>query len=243
MLHANTIEAQRFGVEGDVDVLAHGMWKWGALDERPELPAEIKRILDQIVRKRIGYQPTFEVIFAQRAYFDPNYLEMPAVSRVVPAMMLRWFNSRDGKTFKTELAENNAPDSAMLVAFDRGPFRRERQVVAYLAAKDANFLFGTDTPAMPSYGNLPGLNGYLEMHQLQRAGMSLAQILRAATISNAREFKLDSRIGTIEPGKIANLILLKRSPLESVDAYDSIVTVWVHGRLVPRDSLAAKSSR
>jgi hypothetical protein len=64
-----------------------------------------------------------------------------------------------------------------------------------------------------------------------------------AIVGNAREFKLDSQVGTIEPGKIANLVLLKKSPLESVDAYDSIVTVWVHGRPVSRGSLAANSSK
>ena len=117
-----------------------------------------------------------------------------------------------------------------------------QKAVAYLAGKDANFLFGTDTPSAPTYGNLPGLNGYLEMQQLQRAGLSLQQIFRAATINNAREFKLDSQLGTIEPGKIANLVLLKKSPLESVDAYDNIVTVWVHGKLVSRDSLAVKAN-
>jgi imidazolonepropionase-like amidohydrolase len=44
--------------------------------------------------------------------------------------------------------------------------------------------------------------------------------------NNAKELKLDSLRGTIEPGKIANLVLLKKSPLESVDAYDSITTVF-----------------
>ena len=118
-----------------------------------------------------------------------------------------------------------------------------RQVVANLAGNDANFLFGTDTPSAPTYGNLPGLNGYLEMQQLQRAGLSLEQIFRPATINNARDLKLDSQLGTIETGKIANLVLLKKSPLESVEAYDTIVTVWVHGRPASRDSLAATSSK
>jgi imidazolonepropionase-like amidohydrolase len=127
--------------------------------------------------------------------------------------------------------------------FDRGPIRRVRQVVAYLAARNANFLFGTDTPSAPTYGNLPGLNGYLEMQQLYDAGLSLEQIFKAATINNAREFKLDSQMGSIEPGKIANLVLLKKSPLESVDAYDRIVTVWVHGRPISRDSLAVGQNK
>jgi imidazolonepropionase-like amidohydrolase len=76
------------------------------------------------------------------------------------------------------------------------------------------------------------------MTQLQKAGMSLAQIFKAATINNAREFKMESKIGTIEPGKIANLILMKKSPLESVDAYDTISTVWLHGKAIARESLA-----
>jgi imidazolonepropionase-like amidohydrolase len=116
-------------------------------------------------------------------------------------------------------------------------------VVAYLAGKDANFLFGTDTPSSPTYGNLPGLNGYMEMKQLLKAGMSLEQIFKAATINNAREFKLESQFGSIEPGKVANLVLMRQSPLETVDAYDSIATVWVHGKAISRDSLAADANK
>ena len=81
------------------------------------------------------------------------------------------------------------------------------------------------------------------MQQLQKAGMSLAQIFKAATINNAREFKLDSQVGTIEPGKITNLVLLKKSPLESVDAYDSVTTIFVHGKPIPRKNLVAGAKR
>jgi len=243
MMHANSFEAQSFAVDGNVDVIAHGMWNWGDLQNQPELPPEIKSLLDRVVDKRIGYQPTIQVMGGLRAYFDSEYLKMEAIPKLIPADMLEWFNSPQGKWFKKEISEDAAPDQAVLEGFDRGPIRRVRQVVRYLAARDANFLFGTDTPSAPTYGNLPGLNGYLEMQQMQKAGLSLKQIFRAATINNAREFKLDSQIGTIEPGRIANLILLKKSPLESVDAYDSIVTVWVHGRPISRDSLAANSSK
>ena len=239
MMHANSFEAQQFAVDANVDVIAHGMWNWGALDPQPELPTEIKTLLDRIVRKKTGYQATIQVLRGLRAYFDPEYLNMPAISRVTPAAMLNWFNSPGGKLFKKEIDENNSPDAQMREAFERGPIRRVRQVVGYLAARNANFLFGTDTPSAPTYGNLPGLNGYLEMQQLHEAGLSLEQIFKAATINNAREFKLDSEVGTIEPGKIANLILLRKSPLENVEAYDSIVTLWVHGTEMSRVSLAA----
>jgi imidazolonepropionase-like amidohydrolase len=243
MMHANSFEAQKFAVDGHVDIIAHGMWNWGDLDKQTELPSEIKKVLGQIAEQKIGYQPTIQVMQGLRAYFEPEYLNTKAIPKVIPAEMVAWFNSPEGKWFKREIAQDKAPDAAVLQGFDQGPLRRVRQVVAYLASKDANVLFGTDTPSAPTYGNLPGLNGYLEMQQLQRAGLSLEQIFRAATINNAREFKLDSQIGTIEPGKIANLILLKKSPLESVDAYDTIITVWVHGRPISRDTLAANSSK
>jgi hypothetical protein len=243
MMHANSFEAQKFAAEGNVDVLAHGMWNWGVLDRQTELPHEIAEVLDRIAQKRIGYQATIQVLHGLRVYFDPEYLKIATIPRVIPAELLEWYNSPEGKWFKKELAYDDAPDSARRDGFDNGPLRRVRQVVAYLAGKDANFLFGTDTPSGPTYGNLPGLNGYLEMRRLQEAGLSLKQIFRAATINNAREFKIDSHVGTIEPGKIANLVLLKKSPLESVDAYDSIVTVWIHGKQISRDSLAVNPSK
>jgi len=243
MIHANGFEAQQFAVAGNVDVIAHGMWHWQALNNKRELPDEIRRLLDQIVEKRIGYQPTIQVLYGELAYFDPEYLKLPAVSKVTPKAMVDWFHTPEGKWFGKEINEEGAADAAIIEGYEQGPLRRLRQVVAYLASKDANFVFGTDTPSAPSYGNLPGLNGYLEMKQLQKAGMSLAQIFRAATINNAREFKMDSQIGTIAPGKIANLLLMRKSPLESVDAYDSITTVFVHGKVVPRDSLAVNSNQ
>ena len=212
MMHANGFEAQKFAADGSVDVIAHGMWHWGELDKKTELPDPIKRLLDEIVAKSIGYQPTMQVLYGEMAYFDPEYLNMDDVSKVTPKEMLQWFQAPEGKWFGKELNENGAPDAAIIQDYEQNWMRRVRQVVAYLASKDANFVFGTDTPSSPTYGNLPGLNGYLEMRQLQKAAMSLAQIFRAATLNNAREFKLESQLGTIEPGKIANLVLMKKSP-------------------------------
>ena len=243
IMHANSFEAQQFAVDADVDVIAHGMWNWGTLDRQPELPPEIKTLLDRIVQKRMGYQATIQVMGGLRANFDPDYLKMSAIPHIIPAALLAWFNLPEGKWFRKEIDDDNTPDAEMREGYDRGPIRRVRQVVGYLATRNANFVFGTDTPSAPTYGNLPGLNGYLEMQQLHEAGLSLEQVFKAATIYNAREFKLDSQVGTIEPGKIANLVLLRKSPLESVDAYDSIVTVWVHGRPISRDSLAVHPNK
>ena len=161
MLHANSYEAEKFGVDGGVDVLAHGMWHWGEMDRQASLPDEIKELLNRIVEKRVGYQPTFQVLEGERVYFEPDYLKTPAVRKVVPADLLAWFGSPEGQGFRKELVDGDTPDAAMRQMYDAGPLRRERLVVGYLARRDANFVFGTDTPSGPTYGNLPGLNGYL----------------------------------------------------------------------------------
>jgi imidazolonepropionase-like amidohydrolase len=240
MMHANSFEAHKFAVDAKVDVIAHGMWNWGDLSSQTEVPPEIKSVLDRMVEEKIGFQATMQVMEGGfRAYFDPDYLRMRAVAKVTPPKLLAWFNSPEGKWFKQEIAGGDISDVAAREGLDRGPIRRGRQVVGYLAARNARFLFGTDTPSAPSYGNLPGLNGYLEMQDLCRAGLSLRQIFLAATIENARMFRLDSQVGTIEPGKIANLLLLSKSPLQTIEAYDSITTTFVHGMPISRESLAA----
>jgi imidazolonepropionase-like amidohydrolase len=242
-LHANSYEAQKVGLNGHVDFIAHGMWHWKdherSLDNEPQIPGEIKSTLGQIAAAKIGYQPTIQVLEGERAYFEPDYLNSPAIAKVVPKELIAWFKAPEGHWFGNLINEEHLPDEQFRKIYDEGPLRRVRQATAYLAQKNANFTFGTDTPSAPTYGNLPGLNGYLEMQQLHNAGLSLTQIFQAATINNARKLKLDLQLGTIQPGKTANLLLLTKSPLESLDAYDSITTVFIHGQPITRAMLSA----
>jgi hypothetical protein len=67
MMHANAFEAQKFALDSDVDVIAHGMWNWPPESVGAGLPAEIKSVLDLIIEKRIGYQPTIQVMQAASA--------------------------------------------------------------------------------------------------------------------------------------------------------------------------------
>src|ERR1039457_3867003 len=135
MIHANGFEAQKFAVEGNVDVIAHGMWHWGDLDKKTDLPDEIRLLLDRIAEKKIGYQPTIQTLYGEAAYFDPEYLKLDAISKVTPKEMVAWFNSPEGKWFGKELNEDGAPDAAIIKDYEQNWLRRVQQVVAYLASK------------------------------------------------------------------------------------------------------------
>ena len=75
------------------------------------------------------------------------------------------------------------------------------------------------------------------------AGVTRAQLFQAATISNAEFFGLADRIGTIEVGKKADLLITRENPLEGVTAYDTIEYVILGGKVMKRSSLSAMSDR
>jgi len=107
-----------------------------------------------------------------------------------------------------------------------------------VAAHGGRILFGSDTPSGLAYTNPPGYNGYLELREMEAAGVSPKQILAAATIENARFFHLDDRYGAVQPGKVANVLILRSDPLASTAAFDTIETVILTGRVIPRATLA-----
>lgn len=89
------------------------------------------------------------------------------------------------------------------------------------------------------WGSPPGLSGYLEMHSWAKAGILLRTIFKAATLDNAKAFGLEDQLGTIEPGKRADLLLFAENPLIDVSAYNTIRTIIVGGQLIDRQALSA----
>jgi imidazolonepropionase-like amidohydrolase len=252
-IHANGTDAQEFAVQAGADIIAHGLWHWHREQQETELTARAKRILDSVVKARMGWQPTMQVLYGELDLFDPGYLSDARLAQVVPANAIDWYRSHEGQWFHDAIAPYLLPkaafdshDAAAQWEAARGvgsilgaPLARNANAVRYMAAHDARLLFGTDTPSAPSYANPPGLNGWLEMHRLTEAGVSTTQLFRAATLSNAEALGLSKEIGTVQAGKLANLLLLRKDPTQTIEAYDEIVTVILRGRALDRAGLAA----
>jgi imidazolonepropionase-like amidohydrolase len=162
----------------------------------------------------------------------------------LPGVLVAYLNSDEGKAaqaavatkYRQAIAKFFGSDSIdSLKAMSIGP-QRASATLRMMVAENVKLLFGTDTPSNEGIGNPPGLNGRLELGRWVEAGVPLQEVLRAATLDNAVAFRLSDR-GTIEPGKRADLLLLRENPLKSVAAYDSIDSIFLNGELLPRTSL------
>ena len=85
--------------------------------------------------------------------------------------------------------------------------------------------------AVGSHGELPGLGFHYELQAFAMGGMTPLEILRAATIDSAKTIGRDNELGSLEPGKYADLIILTRDPLQDIHNTLSIESVMKNGRL------------
>lgn len=113
-------------------------------------------------------------------------------------------------------------------------FHRQLEFVGAMHRAGVGFLAGTDTAALYVF---PGFSLHDELVLLVKAGLTPMAVLQAATRNPAKYLgKLDV-IGTIERGKIADLVLLEANPLEDIRHAQKIAAVVVGGKLIPKAGL------
>lgn len=125
------------------------------------------------------------------------------------------------------------PMSASDLAEFQAMIPRLQKTVARLQSAGVIILAGTDIAA----SRVPGFTLQEELKALSDSGLTPLQVLQAATINPAKVMRLTADYGTIEQGKIADMVLLDQDPTKNVDALHRIDALVLHGQLLDRAQL------
>lgn len=82
-----------------------------------------------------------------------------------------------------------------------------------------------------AHGQIQGIGAHWELWMLQQGGMTNLEALRCATINGAISLGMDEQIGSLKAGKLADLIILDKNPLEDIRNSEFVKYTMVNGRL------------
>jgi imidazolonepropionase-like amidohydrolase len=169
--------------------------------------------------------PTFTVLRSGAFINDPDFRNDPRLKYIPPQMKAFWDPTTDFR-FKERTAED--------FALSRLVFKKHIELVGMMHRAGVEFLAGTDVSNPYCF---PGFSLHDELALLVQAGLSPMDALQAATLKPARFRGEENELGTVEKGKIADLVLLEANPLEDIRNTTKIDSVVLNGRLLDRKAL------
>jgi len=200
MTHTLTLENAKITVRAGVDSLVHGIQDHNIDDEFIQL----------IKSKGTGYTATLAV------YEPRNRTEMyPGLSRVLEPAIAQMFRS---------------PQAAPAMGAN-GPRQERWNRLKYNDAKlfENQVLLGNGTDA----GMAGTFHGWATLREIQlktEAGLTPLQAITVATKNSARILGIDKTVGTIEPGKLADLVLIDGKPDEHIEDIYKTARVFLDGK-------------
>ena len=116
-------------------------------------------------------------------------------------------------------------------------FRADQHVFSRHGEFVKDLVEGGGKAGVGSHGQLQGLGYHWELWAMASAGMDEHDALRMATIMGAEAIGLDRDLGSIAPGKLADLVILTANPLDDLRNTNAIEQVMLNGRLYDADTL------
>jgi Tol biopolymer transport system component len=113
----------------------------------------------------------------------------------------------------------------------------QESVYPEVAASIAKIQRAGGVVGIGSHGNYPGIGYLWELEAMASGGMTPREVLKAATLGSAETIGHLGEIGSLEPGRFADLDVFARNPLDDIKNVGSIVQVMKNGRLYDAASL------
>jgi imidazolonepropionase-like amidohydrolase/Tol biopolymer transport system component len=177
-----------------------------------------KDVVTLFAKSKSGYTPT--LIVGYGGLFGENYWYQH--TNVWENERLLRFTPRDVIDARSRRRPMAAEDDFNHVGISRGA----KQIL------DAGGLV-----QLGAHGQLQGLGAHWELWMLQQGGMTPLEAIRCATVNGAKYLGVDGELGSLEKGKLADLVVLDRNPLENIRNSESVNMVMLNGRLYDAQTL------
>jgi cytosine/adenosine deaminase-related metal-dependent hydrolase len=223
-VHATEYETAKLAVTAGADILVHSVDDEVLNNEMLQLLKNKQTVYIPTLTVMHGYKRAFTQQFDfpahDLAYGDPFMLgtltDLQHIDKSVAGF--------EYKAMRTRHHLSSKEDTVM------------RMNLKLAQQAGVNVVAGTDAG---NIGTLHASSFFTELQAMQQAGLSNWDIIRSATINAARGFGKDKDYGSIEKGKIADLLLLAKDPVQDLSALADVQTVIHRGiKIEPKELLA-----
>lgn len=184
-----------------------------------------QEIFAHFVKNKTWQVPTLAVKYGRR-YVDELNAKGDWRTKYIPESERQWWKPTGSMFFRYRTPE--------YIAAQKRYYQKELQLVGAMNRAGVKILTGTDMNAPFVF---PGFGVHDELALFVEAGLSLMDALMTATRNPAEYLGELKTSGTIEKGKIANLILLDANPLDDIKNTTQIFAVVQNGKYLSKDNL------
>jgi len=196
-------------------------------------PAREARIIQLLAQKSVWQCPTLFWERGQWLVDVTDYAKDPDVAYTPKT----WLDTKY-PSMRTSILESLGTDP---LGVRRRFVDHELAIVRKLHKAGVPFLAGTDTPA--GVGVTPGISLHLELQRFVAAGFTPLEALQTATINPARFLGKLSDYGTVQAGRVADLVILRANPLENIANTRTIGGVVADGKYWSQAEIEALRAR
>lgn len=177
-----------------------------------------KTLSTMLVQRKVVVDPTLTVFRNMLLLSDLEEIHGHADNARMPERLRTYWDSyRRGQGLPPATRETR-----------RKVFQKYQELTGMLHRAGVTLLAGTDAPEPYCP---PGLSLHQELELLVESGLPPAAALQAATINNARALKKGDQLGSVEPGKLADLVILTADPTSDIRHTRKIERVILGGRV------------
>jgi hypothetical protein len=189
-------------------------------------PKKAQALFGTFVKNNTWITPTI-VARQNNASFEEYYPKSIDRLKYMPRYILQYWDPKNNAHLKNRSPERLAAEKKLV--------NKYLEIIGAMQRAGVKLMVGSDFGANPLL--FPGWGVHDEMALLVKAGLTPMEAIQAATKNPAMFLGLDNSVGTVEKGKLADLVVLSANPLEDINNTRKVTAVFFAGKMFDRAEL------